>query len=180
MKPRVLCTFILLLFMPSLGLAAGSSSSTDSGRETYSAPAKQPELKAARLAIARKNYSLAISELNAVLSEKPEHADAWNLLGYSSRKSGDFKTAETAYKKALKIDPKHSEDLKRLLLTIPSISKIDVLNETESNVNINVYPKENRVILTEVAKIIADHKFPVKDIYQNHLALDEAFRKLTV
>ena len=80
----------------------------------------------------------------------------------------------------IKIDPKHSEDLKRLLLTIPSISKIDVLNETESNVNINVYPKENRVILTEVAKIIADHKFPVKDIYQNHIALDEAFRKLTV
>ena len=80
----------------------------------------------------------------------------------------------------IKIDPKHSEDLKRLLLTIPSISKIDVLNETESNVNINVYPKENRVILTEVAKIIADHKLPVKDIYQNHIALDEAFRKLTV
>ena len=39
----------------------------------------------------------------------------------------------------IKIDPKHSEDLKRLLLTISSISKIDVLNETESNVNINVY-----------------------------------------
>ena len=80
----------------------------------------------------------------------------------------------------IKIDPKHTVDLKRMLLTIPSISKIDVLNETESNVNINVYPKENRVILTEVAKIIADHKFPVKDIYQNHIALDEAFRKLTV
>ena len=55
-----------------------------------------------------------------------------------------------------------------------------MLNETGSNVNINVYPKENRVILTEVAKIIADHKFPVRDIYQNHIALDEAFRKLTV
>ena len=80
----------------------------------------------------------------------------------------------------IKIDPKSTEDLKRLLLTIPSISKIDVLNETESNVNINIYPKENQVILTEVAKIIADHKFPVKDIYQNHIALDEAFRKLTV
>ena len=80
----------------------------------------------------------------------------------------------------IKIDPKSAEDLKRLLLTIPNISKIEVLNETGSNVNINVYPKENRVILTEVAKIIADHKFPVRDIYQNHIALDEAFRKLTV
>ena len=55
MKLRLLCTFILLLLMTSLGLAAGSSSSSDSERETYSAPAKQPELKAARLAIARKD-----------------------------------------------------------------------------------------------------------------------------
>ena len=130
MKLRVLCPFILLLFLPSLGLAAGSSSSSDSGRETYSAPAKQPELKAARLAIARKDYSLAKSELNAVLSKKPEHADAWNLLGYSSRKSGDFETAETAYKKALKIDPKHTqamEYLGEMYLTLNQPAKAEEL-----------------------------------------------------
>ena len=130
MKLRVLRTFILLLFMPSLGLAAGSSSSSDSGRETYSAPAKQPELKAARLAIARKDYSLAISELNAVLSKKPEHADAWNLLGYSSRKSGDFETAETAYRKALKIDPKHTQAMEymgEMYLTLNQPAKAEEL-----------------------------------------------------
>ena len=130
MKLRVLCMFILLLFMPSLGLAADSSSSSDSGRETYSAPAKQPELKAARLAIARKDYSLAISELNAVLSKKPEHADAWNLLGYSSRKSGDFETAETAYKKALEIDPKHTQAMEymgEMYLTLNQPAKAEEL-----------------------------------------------------
>ena len=130
MKLRVLCTFIVLLFMPSLGLAAGSSSSSDSGRETYSAPAKQPELKAARLAIARKDYSLAISELNAVLSKKPEHADAWNLLGYSSRKSGDFETAETAYKRALEIDPKHTQAMEymgEMYLTLNQPAKAEEL-----------------------------------------------------
>ena len=78
----------------------------------------------------------------------------------------------------IKIDPKHSEDLKRLLLTIPSISKIDVLNETESNVNINVYPKENRVILTEVAKIIADHKFPVKGHISKSHSARRSFSKI--
>ena len=130
MKLRALCTFILLSFMPSLGLAAGSSSSSDSGRETYSAPAKQPELKAARLAIARKDYSMAISELNAVLSKKPEHADAWNLLGYSSRKSGDFETAETAYKKALEIDPKHTQAMEymgEMYLTLNQPAKAEEL-----------------------------------------------------
>lgn len=130
MKLRVLCTFILLFVMPSLGLAAGSSSSSDSGRETYSAPAKQPELKAARLAIARKDYSLAISELNAVLSKKPEHADAWNLLGYSSRKSGDFEKAEAAYKKALEIDPKHTQAMEymgEMYLTLNQPGKAEEL-----------------------------------------------------
>ena len=130
MKLRVICTFILLLSMPSLGLAAGSSSSSDSGRETYSAPAKQPELNSARLAIARKDYSLAISELNAVLSKKPEHADAWNLLGYSSRKSGDFKTAEAAYTKALKIDPKHTQAMEymgEMYLTLNQPAKAEEL-----------------------------------------------------
>jgi len=130
LKLRVLCTFILLLFMPSLSLAAGGSSSSDSGRETYSAPAKQPDLKAARLAIARKDYSLAISELNAVLSKKPEHADAWNLLGYSSRKSGDFETAETAYKKALEIDPKHTQAMEymgEMYLTLNQPAKAEEL-----------------------------------------------------
>ena len=130
MKLRVICTFILLLSMPSLGLAAGSSSSSDSGRETYSAPEKQPELKAARLAIARKDYSLAIYELNTVLSKKPEHADAWNLLGYSSRKSGDFETAETAYKKALEIDPKHTQAMEymgEMYLTLNQPAKAEEL-----------------------------------------------------
>ena len=130
MKLRAMFSFILLLSMPSLGLAAGSSSSSDSGRENYSAPAKQPELKVARLAIARKDYSLAISELNAVLSKKPEYADAWNLLGYSSRKSGDFKTAKSAYTKALEIDPNHTQAMEymgEMYLTLNQPAKAEEL-----------------------------------------------------
>jgi len=80
----------------------------------------------------------------------------------------------------IKIDPKEVENLKRLLLTISGVSKIETINETDSNVNVHIYPKENRINLTEIAKIIADNKFPINDIHQNHIALDEAFRKLTV
>ena len=130
MKLSVLFTSLLLLVTPSLGLAAGSSSSNDSGRETYSAPVKQPELKEARLAIARKDYPLAISELNAVLAKKPEHANAWNLLGYSSRKSGDFKRAEFAYTKALKIDPNHTQAMEymgEMYLTLNKPAKAEEL-----------------------------------------------------
>ena len=44
----------------------------------------------------------------------------------------------------------------------------------------HVYPKENRIILTEIAKVIADNRLPISDLHQNHIGLDEAFRKLTV
>lgn len=80
----------------------------------------------------------------------------------------------------IKVSPQNVEDLKRHLLTLPNISKIDVINETESNCNMHVYPKENRIILTEIAKVIADNRLPISDLHQNHIGLDEAFRKLTV
>jgi len=80
----------------------------------------------------------------------------------------------------IKVNPNDVGNLKRLLLTISGVSKIETVNETENNVNVHIYPKENRIILTEIAKIIADNKFPINDIHQNHIALDEAFRKLTV
>ncbi len=80
----------------------------------------------------------------------------------------------------IKVHPNDVENLRRLLLTISGVSKIETVNETENNVNVHIYPKENRIILTEIAKIIADNKFPINDIHQNHIALDEAFRKLTV
>ena len=70
---------------------------------------KNTELKAAESAINREEYKKAIVELNKILAEKPNHADAWNLLGFSARKSGDFKTAKTAYTKALSINPKHTQ-----------------------------------------------------------------------
>ena len=80
----------------------------------------------------------------------------------------------------IKVHPNDLENLKRLLLTISGVSKIETVNETENNINVHIYPKENRIILTEIAKIIADSKFTINDIHQNHIALDEAFRKLTV
>ena len=80
----------------------------------------------------------------------------------------------------LKADPKDVEDIKRSLLSVSNISKIELADQTEKNVNIYIYPKENKIILTEIAKIIADNKLPIKDLHQNHIALDEAFRKLTV
>lgn len=62
---------------------------------------------AAEKAIAKKDYKLAINLLKPVVSANLKNAGAWNLLGFSLRKTGQMDKALTAYKKALEIDPKH-------------------------------------------------------------------------
>ena len=106
-RPLIFAIFLILI-IPTQGFSAGSSSSDSGNNSSYSVTSKNTELKAAKSAINRKEYKKAIVELNKILAEKPNHADAWNLLGFSARKSGDFKTAKTAYTKALSINPKHT------------------------------------------------------------------------
>ena len=65
-----------------------------------------PDLSSVRAKIAAKNYSSAIEELRG-LADTNQHADVYNLLGYSLRKSGDFKTSLTYYTKALEFQPDH-------------------------------------------------------------------------
>jgi Flp pilus assembly protein TadD len=67
------------------------------------------QLVAARSAIAAKDWSRAISELNAALKLEPRNADVHNLLGYSHRKQArpDLAKAFEHYRLALQIDPAH-------------------------------------------------------------------------
>ena len=108
MRRPLIFVIFLILIIPTQGFSAGSSSSDSGNNSSYSVTSKNIELEAAETAINRKEYDKAMVELNKILAEKPNHADAWNLLGFSARKSGDFKTAKTAYTKALSINPKHT------------------------------------------------------------------------
>ena len=65
-----------------------------------------PDLASVRAKIDAKDYRAALAELNA-LAAKYEHADVYNLMGFSLRKSGDFQNALTYYKKALDYDANH-------------------------------------------------------------------------
>ena len=66
-----------------------------------------PDLSAARLKIKANDWAGAIAELNGMIDKGIQHADLYNLLGYSLRKSGDKKGAYTFYRKALEFDPDH-------------------------------------------------------------------------
>ena len=65
-----------------------------------------PNLTAVRTKIKAKDFASAIIDLNKI-AETTQHADVYNLLGFSNRKSGDYKTAATFYSKALDFDANH-------------------------------------------------------------------------
>ncbi len=73
-----------------------------------------PDLTAVRAKIKAKDFKAAIADLNGMVDKGVQHADVYNLLGFSLRKSGDLKTAYTFYKKALDFDPAHKGALEYL------------------------------------------------------------------
>ncbi|MBO0766657.1 MAG: tetratricopeptide repeat protein [Hyphomicrobiaceae bacterium] len=66
-----------------------------------------PDLTHVRASIKAKDFKAAITELNGMIDKGVQHADVYNLLGFSLRKSGDHAKALTFYKKALDFDANH-------------------------------------------------------------------------
>jgi len=60
-----------------------------------------------RALIKAQDYSQAIIELTALVKLGAEHADIFNLLAFSQRKSGDLNNAAINYRKALALEPDH-------------------------------------------------------------------------
>jgi len=65
-----------------------------------------PDLTAVRAKIKAKEFAAARDDLYKLMTTH-EHADVFNLLGFSLRKTGDYKNALTFYKKALDYDANH-------------------------------------------------------------------------
>lgn len=65
-----------------------------------------PDLTSVRTKIDAKDYAGALSELRG-LAEDNQQADVYNLMGYTLRKTGDYKTSLTYYTKALELQPDH-------------------------------------------------------------------------
>ncbi len=86
----------------------GSTGNSGGGGTTQTASASTPSLADARADISAQDWAKAISDLKAFLKSNPKNADGWNLLGFAYRNHGDLKLADSAYERALKIDPNHT------------------------------------------------------------------------
>ena len=84
-------------------LAMGSSSDQPAAK----ASAAPSEYTRAKAMIEAKNYKDAIPLLQQAVAKEPKNADAYNLLGYATRKTGNPQGSLQYYTTALQIDPKH-------------------------------------------------------------------------
>jgi tetratricopeptide (TPR) repeat protein len=87
-----------------------------------------PDLTSVRAKIKAKDFKAAIAELTPML-ETHQHADVYNLLGFSLRKTGDAKQAYTFYRKALEFDPEHKGALEYLGELYVETGQIDKARE---------------------------------------------------
>ena len=98
---------VLVLLLPCLSIPQTFAAGGSSNNSTSSVADANKDLKLVKRLIYKEKYKRALKKLNTMV-EKNEHiAETWNLLGFASRKTNDFDTADMAYKKALELNSNH-------------------------------------------------------------------------
>src|SRR5687768_15823025 len=94
----------MLAAAPVLAVDGGGGGGGNSvGGGGTSEVVRAPSLDEARVLIRAKKWKSAVSMLKQIVRADPGSAEANNLLGYSLRKTGDYKSAQGFYLKALKL-----------------------------------------------------------------------------
>ena len=93
--------------MMAIGLLSSSAWAVTGDPDPLSSTQVKAELAKAQTSINDARYKSAIKSLNEIIKTNPRNADAYNLLGFSYRKSKDVKRAERNYARALRINPDH-------------------------------------------------------------------------
>ena len=105
---RTLLTLALAsLMVSSVAFAAGGGGGGESMNTTTPSKPADPNFSQAKAMIEARNYGPALPLLQQVVAKDPRNADAYNLLGYATRKSGNAQASLQYYTTALQIDPKH-------------------------------------------------------------------------
>lgn len=103
---HILSTFLVgtialfsLLAAPAMAVGTSDGSSTDAATtSTYDE---------AKAMVDEGNFAAVLPKLVALTKADATNADAWNLLGYTYRKLGQFEESSAAYLKVLTINPDH-------------------------------------------------------------------------
>jgi tetratricopeptide (TPR) repeat protein len=105
---RFLLSMSVLFSIVGLSLSAlAAGGGGGGGMDSVPSKPVDPNFAQAKAAIEARNYGAALPLLQQVVARDPRNADAYNLMGYATRKSGDANGSLRYYTTALQIDPKH-------------------------------------------------------------------------
>ncbi len=92
------------LVVSTAAFAAGGGGG---GMDSPPTQAADPNYTRAKSMIEAKDYKGAMPLLQQVVAKDPKNADAYTLMGYAVRKSGDPNGSLQYYNQALSLDPRH-------------------------------------------------------------------------
>ena len=156
---------LVLLFVLSLNnniYGAGSDSSSDTSETSLYDKAVKLVKRAGKLEKkdkpekAKKLYSQAFKELDKAYKLDKKNPDILNYMGFTSRKTGNFKEAENFYLKGLSLDPKHkgiNEYLGELYVQTNRIDKANERLAVLKNCNCEEYQDLELIIKSKGTKI---------------------------
>ena len=160
---------LILLFVFSLNnqvFAAGNDGSSDSGSASSSTSQYDQAVKLVKKAgklekkdkeeKAKKLYSQAFKKLNKAYKTDKKNPDILNYMGFTSRKTGNFKEAENYYLAGLDLDPKHNginEYLGELYVQTDRIDKANERLAVLKNCDCEEYQDLELIIKTRGTKI---------------------------
>ena len=112
MRSTLLASLGIGFAVVALSVSATAFAAGGGGGASMDVPAKpskpaDPSYAQAKAMIEARNYAGAMPLLQQVVVRDPKNADAYNLMGYATRKSGDANGSLQYYNQALTIDPKH-------------------------------------------------------------------------
>ena len=156
---------LVLLFFLSLSnhvFAAGSDNSSDTSETALYDKAVKLVKRAGKLEKkdkvekAKKLYSQAFKKLNEAYKSDKKNPDILNYMGFTSRKTDNFKEAENYYLKGLDLDPKHNginEYLGELYVQTNRMEKANERLAVLKNCNCDEYQELELIIKTRGTKI---------------------------
>ena len=160
MKKILILLFVLGLNNYAFG--AGSDSSSDTSETSLYDEAVKLVKRAGKLEKkdkgkkAKKLYSQAFKKLNKAYKTDKKNPDILNYMGFTSRKTGNFKEAENYYLTGLDLNPKHNGINEYLGELYVQTNRIDKANERLSvlkNCDCEEYQDLELIIKTRGTKV---------------------------
>ncbi len=79
----------------------------------------------------------------------------------------------------LKAAVEQAPQVRQALSSLPSVYKVDILTETDSNLSYQVFPEAQRSIIDEISQYARNQQWEVEELHVDKGHLDEVFRSIT-